>query len=71
VLEGLAERRWEAVMLQHRLIGPSLIDDVIAGGGHLFAWTVNDRSGIERLRELGVHGIISADPRLFAPGESA
>lgn len=71
VLDGLAERRWDAVMLQHRLIGPGLIDDVATRGGHLFAWTVNDRSGIERLRGLGVHGIVSADPRLFASGETA
>jgi glycerophosphoryl diester phosphodiesterase len=68
VLDGLAERRWDAVMMQHRLIGPGLLEDVIARHGHVFAWTVNDRSGIERLRHLGVHGIVSADPRLFEPG---
>jgi hypothetical protein len=27
---------------------------------------VNERPAIERLRGLGVHGIATADPRLFA-----
>jgi hypothetical protein len=27
---------------------------------------VNERAGIARLRALGVHGIATADPRLFA-----
>ncbi|MBV9837778.1 MAG: hypothetical protein JO156_06645, partial [Solirubrobacterales bacterium] len=31
----------------------------------LFAWTVNDRSLISRLRRLGVDGVATADPRLF------
>ena len=40
--------------------------DVSERGAHLYAWTVNQRSAIERLRALGVHGIATADPRLFA-----
>jgi len=66
VLAGLAEGRWDVVMLQHRLIDADLLDQVTARGGRLYAWTVNERAGIERLRGLGVHGIASADPRLFA-----
>jgi len=34
--------------------------------GLLYAWTVNERPAIDRLRTLGVHGIATADPRLFA-----
>jgi glycerophosphoryl diester phosphodiesterase len=65
VLDGLGAGRWDAVMVQHRLIGSGLLDDVVARGGELFAWTVNDRAAIERLGRLGVHGIVTADPRLF------
>lgn len=68
VLRGLEEGRWEAIMAQHRLVGPALLDDVAGRGGRLYAWTVNERSVIERLGSLGVHGITTADPRLFTAG---
>ena len=67
VLAGLASRRWDALMAQHRLVDARLIDDVSDRGGQLFAWTVNERAAIETLSGLGVHGITTADPRLFAP----
>ena len=67
VLAGLAARRWDAVMVQHRLVDGSLIGDVAARDGRLYAWTVNERASIARLRDLGVHGITSSDPRLFTP----
>jgi glycerophosphoryl diester phosphodiesterase len=67
VLDGLARRRWDAVMAQHRLIAPRLLEEVTARSGRLYAWTVNERAAITTLRELGVHGITTADPRLFAP----
>jgi glycerophosphoryl diester phosphodiesterase len=66
VLRGLAEHRWDALMAQHRLIDSTLVEDVEARGSRVYAWTVNRRSTIEALRGLGVHGIASADPRLFA-----
>lgn len=66
VLAGLASGRWEALMAHHRLIDPGLLDEVVSRQGRLYAWTVNERSAIERLRALGVHGIATADPRLFA-----
>jgi glycerophosphoryl diester phosphodiesterase len=66
VLAGLESRRWDALMAQHRLVGPSLLEEVVARRGLLYAWTVNERPAIERLRALGVHGIATADPRLFA-----
>ena len=66
VLAGLATRRWDAVMAQHRLVDGPLLADVAARSGLLYAWTVNERIAIERLRGLGVHGITTADPRLFA-----
>jgi len=68
VLDGLARRRWDALMAQHRLIDASLSEEVTARAASLYAWTVNDRSAIEGLRGLGVDGIVSADPRLFGAG---
>lgn len=67
VLAGLESRRWDALMAQHRLVGPVLLEDVVSRGGRLYAWTVNERAAIESLRGLGVHGIATADPRLFVP----
>jgi glycerophosphoryl diester phosphodiesterase len=71
VLSGLASRRWEAVMAQHRLVDATLLEHVVARDGRLYAWTVNERAAIQSLRGLGVHGITTADPRLFAPGSLA
>jgi glycerophosphoryl diester phosphodiesterase len=65
VLAGLSARRWDALMAQHRLIDPWLLDDVLERKGLLYAWTVNERKAIETLRAHGVHGIATADPRLF------
>jgi glycerophosphoryl diester phosphodiesterase len=67
VLAGLASRRWDALMAQHRLIDARLLEAVVERSGRLYAWTVNERGCIESLRGLGVHGITTADPRLFAP----
>jgi glycerophosphoryl diester phosphodiesterase len=65
VLRGLQTGRWDALMAQHRLIDDGLLGDVEARGGQLYAWTVNERPAIEALKRLGVHGIATADPRLF------
>jgi glycerophosphoryl diester phosphodiesterase len=66
VLAGLEERRFDALMAQHRLVDAVLLGEVDARGGRLYAWTVNERRVIESLRRLGVHGITTGDPRLFA-----
>jgi glycerophosphoryl diester phosphodiesterase len=66
VLNGLATHRWDALMAQHRLIGRTLLEEVYSRDSQLYAWTVNERGAIEQLRALGVHGIATADPRLFA-----
>ncbi len=66
VLSGIAARRWDALMAQHRLIDTELLRDVVARRGRLYAWTVNERRTLEGLRTLGVHGIATSDPRLFA-----
>jgi glycerophosphoryl diester phosphodiesterase len=66
VLAGIETGRWDALMAQHRLIDSGLLDDVVARSGFVYAWTVNERRVIDALRTLGVHGIATADPRLFA-----
>jgi glycerophosphoryl diester phosphodiesterase len=65
-LSGLHAGRWDALMAQHRLVDDALLREVVDGGGRLYAWTVNDRAAIASFRRLGVHGIATADPRLFA-----
>lgn len=65
ILAGIASRRWDAVMAQHRLVDRALVDDVSSRSGRLYAWTVNERAVIDRLLGLGVHGIATGDPRLF------
>ena len=64
-LAGLQSGRWDAVMAQHKLVNDGLLGDVNDRGGRLYAWTVNERAAIARLEALGVHGIATADPRLF------
>ena len=66
VLAGLENRRWDALMAQHRLVDRRLLEQVVDRRGLLYAWTVNERPAIDRLRALGVHGVATADPRLFA-----
>jgi glycerophosphoryl diester phosphodiesterase len=65
-LAGLHSGRWDALMAQHRLVDVALLSDVVERRGRLYAWTVNERDAITSLRGLGVHGIATADPRLFA-----
>jgi glycerophosphoryl diester phosphodiesterase len=67
VLAGLADQQWDALMAQHRLIDAHLLREVTSRGALLYAWTVNERGVIDALRGLGVHGVSTADPRLFAP----
>src|SRR5437763_883099 len=43
--------------VRHDAVTPDLVEEVHAGGGRLYAWTVNTRAGIERMRALGVDGV--------------
>jgi glycerophosphoryl diester phosphodiesterase len=66
VLAGLSARRWDVLMVQYGLVDARLLAAVEDHDGSLYAWTVNDRDSIQSLRGLGIHGITTADPRLFA-----
>lgn len=55
----------DAVMAFHRLVTERLAEAVKRAGGELYAWTVDDVAEIERLRSLGLDGIVTNDPRLF------
>ena len=57
----------EALMSHFRLITPRLARAVREAGGELYVWTVDDAEHIKRLEALGVAGVITNDPRLFAP----
>jgi glycerophosphoryl diester phosphodiesterase len=61
----LREGRIQAVMSHWLLVSRRLVDVVHEEGGEVYVWTVDDARRIERLRELGVHAVITNDPRLF------
>jgi glycerophosphoryl diester phosphodiesterase len=66
-LAALEARRFDAVMAHHRIVDPAFSAGVRERAGELFAWTVDERAGVERMRAAGVSGVISNDPRLFGP----
>jgi len=64
--QALRAGRCDAVMAHWRLITPALARAVRDAEGELFAWTVDELPRIRALEALGVTGVISNDPRLFA-----
>jgi glycerophosphoryl diester phosphodiesterase len=56
----------DAIMAHWRLVTPRLVRHVQAAGGELYVWTVDEPERIRELARLGVTGVISNDPRLFA-----
>jgi len=55
----------EAMMVHRLLVTRELVRRVDRAGGQLYVWTVDDAAEIERLEALGVHAVITNDPRLF------
>jgi glycerophosphoryl diester phosphodiesterase len=53
-------------MAHWRVVTAPLVERIHEVGGLLFVWTVDDGAAIRRLEALGVDGIITNDPRLFA-----
>ena len=67
---AIATLRLDALMAQWRLVTAGLVRAVHEAGAELFVWTVDDAAQIARLEELGVDGVITNDPRLFAQDTS-
>jgi glycerophosphoryl diester phosphodiesterase len=57
--------RIHAVMAHHYVVTARLAAEVRDAGGELYVWTVDDAKKIARLEAMGVHGVITNDPRLF------
>jgi glycerophosphoryl diester phosphodiesterase len=53
-------------MVHWRLVSSRLVRAVNEAGGEIYVWTVDDGRRIGRLEKLGVTGVITNDPRLFA-----
>jgi glycerophosphoryl diester phosphodiesterase len=53
------------VMVHWLLVSPRLVEVAHAEGGEVYVWTVDDARRIERLHAMGVHAVITNDPRLF------
>ncbi len=60
----------DAIMAHWRVVTPALVRAVAGEGGELYVWTVDEASRIAKLTEMGVSGIITNDPRLFASASS-
>jgi glycerophosphoryl diester phosphodiesterase len=70
-LPGLAAQKLpqlevEAMWVYHPLVTPRLARICELGGVELIAWTVDDLPRMRKLVAMGVDGICSNDPRLFA-----
>ena len=59
--------RIQAVMAHYYVVTRRLAEEVRAAGGELYVWTVDDAEKIARFEAMGAHGVITNDPRLFAP----
>jgi glycerophosphoryl diester phosphodiesterase len=53
-------------MVHWRLVTPRLVRSVRNAGGELYVWTVDELPRLRQLEALGVTGVITNDPRLFA-----
>ena len=58
--------RCDALMAHWRLVTPRLVRSVERAGGELYVWTVDELPRMRALEQLGVTGVITNDPRLFA-----
>jgi glycerophosphoryl diester phosphodiesterase len=67
----LPELGASAIWVYHPLVTPRLVAGCRAGGVELIAWTVDGLERMRVLRDLGVDGICTNDPRLFAELEAA
>jgi glycerophosphoryl diester phosphodiesterase len=64
--EAIRARRCDALMVHWRLVTSRLVRGVRAAGGEVYVWTVDELPRLRALEALGVTGVITNDPRLFA-----
>jgi glycerophosphoryl diester phosphodiesterase len=64
--QAIAAGEIDALMAHWALVTPALVAAVRDAGGELYVWTVDDAARIAALERLGVTGVITNDPRLFA-----
>jgi glycerophosphoryl diester phosphodiesterase len=55
-----------AMWVYHPLVSPKLAGICKRAGVELIAWTVDDEPRLRKLVDMGVDGLVSNDPRLFA-----
>ena len=65
-LAAIREGRCNALMAHWRLASGCLVEAVADAGGELYVWTVDDLATLRALEALGVTGVVTNDPRLFA-----
>jgi glycerophosphoryl diester phosphodiesterase len=56
----------DALMVHWRLVTARLVRRVTGAGGEVYVWTVDELERLRGLEALGVTGVITNDPRLFA-----
>jgi glycerophosphoryl diester phosphodiesterase len=63
---AVAAGECDVLMAHWRLVTPRLVRSVVAAGGEIYVWTVDELPLMRSLQSLGVTGVISNDPRLFS-----
>ena len=63
VLAALRHGHYDALMAHHRLVDRALVDGVAEAGAELHAWTVGCPDAMRSLAGLGVHGVVTGNPR--------
>jgi hypothetical protein len=59
----------DAVWAYHQIVTPRLVEAADQAGVELITWTVDELDRMVALLKMGVHGVCSNDPRLFAQAE--
>ncbi|WP_262917030.1 glycerophosphodiester phosphodiesterase family protein [Chryseobacterium arthrosphaerae] len=50
---------------EHHLVTSQLVKECHALGMKVIPWTVNTKERLQELKEMGIDGVISDDPRIF------
>ena len=66
ILRMMAGAQANAVMLYHKVVSGPAVKTVQHAGGKVFTWTVDTPQRMRELRDLGVDGITTNHPDLFA-----